>query len=146
MLLCFNVRRKAEAVKGLGAESVRRCSREIKAVPTPEFVAQVQSKNISTSHKYDAPEEGGSGFRIEPPRGNLQNGSYNYTGSMIHPKAAWNNNGAASTRNPVESRAHRPQVIVDLNSSSHRRDDRGYVATVRINLLGPFYLCHLKKH
>ena len=36
----FYFRRKAENVKGRGADSVRRGLRDAKAVPTPEFNAQ----------------------------------------------------------------------------------------------------------
>lgn len=38
--ISLNFRRKAEAVKGRHPESVRRGSREAKAVPTPEFNGQ----------------------------------------------------------------------------------------------------------
>ena len=38
--LFFYFRRKAENVKGRGADSVRRGLRDAKAVPTPEFNAQ----------------------------------------------------------------------------------------------------------
>ncbi|XVF73944.1 hypothetical protein PTKIN_Ptkin13bG0021600 [Pterospermum kingtungense] len=58
-------RKRAEAVKGRGPESVRRGSRNSKGVQTPEFIAEGQSKT-STSHEYDNLDDGASGFRIDP--------------------------------------------------------------------------------
>ncbi|CAI9764111.1 unnamed protein product [Fraxinus pennsylvanica] len=74
-------RRKTECVKGGGAESIRNNSRQSKAQPE----GQGQS-NKSTSVKYNLQEDSGSGFPIEPPRGNLRNG-YSHSNSMIHPNA-----------------------------------------------------------
>lgn len=74
-------RQKTESVKGGGAESIRNNSRKSKAQPE----GQGQS-NKSTSVKYNLQEDSGSGFPIEPPRGNLRNG-YSHSNSMIHPNA-----------------------------------------------------------
>ncbi|KAL2456584.1 Protein kinase superfamily protein [Abeliophyllum distichum] len=74
-------RRKAECVKGCGAESIRNNSRQSKAQPE----GQGQS-NKSTSVKYNLQEDSGTGFPIEPPRGNMRNG-YSHSSSMIHPNA-----------------------------------------------------------
>ncbi|XP_038692884.1 probable serine/threonine-protein kinase At1g09600 [Tripterygium wilfordii] len=124
-------RRKAETVKGRGPESVRRGSRDIKGVPTPEFIAQGQPKTTSSSHKYDLQQDSGSGFRIEPPRGSLQNG-YSHSNSMIHPSvvgSSWNKS-VGSGRSNAELKAHRyqmPQAAVDLSASSLNKDDRLFV-------------------
>uniref|UniRef100_A0A7N0UVH0 Protein kinase domain-containing protein n=1 Tax=Kalanchoe fedtschenkoi TaxID=63787 RepID=A0A7N0UVH0_KALFE len=76
-------RQKAEAVKGRGPESVRRGPRETKAVPSPEFDNQGR-QGQSISHKYKHPQDIGSGFRLEAPRGIAQKG-YMHSTSMIHP-------------------------------------------------------------
>ncbi|KAK4413422.1 putative serine/threonine-protein kinase [Sesamum alatum] len=70
-------KRKAESVKAHGAEHTRNHSRQQKAV----------AEGQCTSYKYKPQEDSGTGFRIEPPRGNLNNG-YSHSNSMIHPNAA----------------------------------------------------------
>ncbi|KAL0314072.1 UNVERIFIED_CONTAM: putative serine/threonine-protein kinase [Sesamum angustifolium] len=75
------LRRKAESVKGHGAEHTRSHSRQQKAVAE----GQGQSSKC-TSYMYNPQEGSGTGFPIEPPRGNLNNG-YSHSNSMIHPNA-----------------------------------------------------------
>ncbi|KAL0359991.1 UNVERIFIED_CONTAM: putative serine/threonine-protein kinase [Sesamum radiatum] len=74
-------KRKAESVKGHGAEHTRSHSRQQKAVAE----GQGQSSKYK-SYKYNPQEGSGTGFPIEPPRGNLNNG-YSHSNSMIHPNA-----------------------------------------------------------
>ncbi|KAL0456306.1 UNVERIFIED_CONTAM: putative serine/threonine-protein kinase [Sesamum latifolium] len=69
-------KRKAESVKGHGAEHTRSHSRQQKAV----------AEGQGQSSKYNPQEGSGTGFPIEPPRGNLNNG-YSHSNSMIHPNA-----------------------------------------------------------
>ncbi|KAL2231816.1 probable serine/threonine-protein kinase At1g09600 [Sesamum indicum] len=73
-------KRKAESVKGHGADT-RSHSRQQKAVAE----GQGQSSKF-TSYKYNPQEGSGTGFPMEPPRGNLNNG-YSHSNSMIHPNA-----------------------------------------------------------
>ncbi|KAK8568816.1 hypothetical protein V6N13_106699 [Hibiscus sabdariffa] len=91
-LRCEEARRKrAEAVKGRGAESDRRGSVDFRGMRTPEFIAQGQSKARIANI-----ESGASGFRIDPHKVALQNGLSQST-SMIHPTAVgtWNKEGPA---------------------------------------------------
>ncbi|KAL0351276.1 UNVERIFIED_CONTAM: putative serine/threonine-protein kinase [Sesamum calycinum] len=74
-------KRKAESVKGHGAEHTRSHSRQQKAVAE----GQGQSSKC-TSYMYNPQEGSGTGFPIEPPGGNLNNG-YSHSNSMIHPNA-----------------------------------------------------------
>ncbi|XWS21953.1 hypothetical protein CRYUN_Cryun30bG0102200 [Craigia yunnanensis] len=114
-------RKRAEAVKGRGPESVRRGSRDFKGVPTPEFIAQGQSKT-STCHKYDHLEDGASAFRIDPHKVTSQNG-LSHLSSMIHPSAVGSWNKAGSTRNIGELRTQNslnPQAA----NTSYKKDDR----------------------
>ncbi|XP_039006237.1 probable serine/threonine-protein kinase At1g09600 [Hibiscus syriacus] len=89
-LRCEEARRKrAEAVKRRGAESIKSGSMDFKGVRTPEFIAQGQSKT-RIAHI----ESGASGFQIDSRKVALQNGLSQST-SMIHPSAAatWNKAG-----------------------------------------------------
>ncbi|KAK9269822.1 hypothetical protein L1049_025395 [Liquidambar formosana] len=133
-------RRRAEAIKGRGPDSVRRGSREAKAMPSPEFNAkgQVSVQGQSTSHKYDLEEEGGSGFPLEPPRGTTQN-AFSHSTSMIQPSAvgsSWTHRvkeegmgpGQAfgSSRNNAQLRTERSGMsgATDLSNSSPSKDER----------------------
>lgn len=133
-------RRKATTVKGHGTESVRRGSRDTNAVPTPEFNAQgdisLKSNPKASSHKYDPLEDGGSGFRMEPPRGVRQNG-FCCSSSMVHPCAvgsSWKKT-AAPARNSGESqvqKSHIPQAALG------KEPGMGYVPKKnRIHYSGP---------
>ncbi|XP_062099909.1 probable serine/threonine-protein kinase At1g09600 [Humulus lupulus] len=119
-------RRRADTVKGRGPESVRRGSRDANQLPTPEFEddedtsMQKHSNAKTSSHKYSSPpEDGGSGFRMEPPRGERQNG-YAHSSSMVHPSAAVGSSRSKtvdnSTRNKL--RAQRFQKYLAPAESS----------------------------
>ncbi|PSS31830.1 Serine/threonine-protein kinase [Actinidia chinensis var. chinensis] len=118
-------RRKAEAGRGRGAESVRRGPRECEEVPTPEFDAQGQitlqgesnPKNISV--KYNPHEDGGSGFPIDPPRGFGKNGS-SHSSSMVHPSAV---GGYLWAKKAKEHEGNNFPVRT-IGSSGHRSDLR----------------------
>ncbi|KAL5843353.1 hypothetical protein ACOSQ4_009311 [Xanthoceras sorbifolium] len=134
-------RQRADAVKGRGPESIRRG--DLKAVRTPEFSPQGQPKTTSVSHKYNAQDDGGSGFLIEPSRGAKQNG-LSHASSAIHPSASWNKN-RGSGRNNAELLGQRTQMQRAAADSS-KRDDRltgkesavGYVPKKnRIHYSGP---------
>ncbi|XP_015580183.2 probable serine/threonine-protein kinase At1g09600 [Ricinus communis] len=143
-------RKREEAGKVRGAESVRRGSRDLKA-ESPEFIPQGQTKTTSTSYKYDIQEDGGSGFRIEPPRG-AKHLVISQCSSMIHPcavQSSINKNVGSSRHNNMESRtekSHKPQAAIDVSISSIKKDERvhakdnnlGYVRRKnRINYSGP---------
>ncbi|XP_030934839.1 probable serine/threonine-protein kinase At1g54610 isoform X2 [Quercus lobata] len=146
-------RRKAENVKGRGADSVRRGLRDAKAVPTPEFNAQgdvsLKTNPKTSSHKYDPTEESGSGFRMEPPRGARKNG-YTHSSSVAHTSLVGSslNRPGAPARYNGESKAqksHMPPAAADLSNSPHK-DERvarkepgmGYVPKKnRIHYSGP---------
>ncbi|KAF8411919.1 hypothetical protein HHK36_004477 [Tetracentron sinense] len=137
-------RKRAEAVKGRGPESVRRGSRESKAVAAPDANEELQvslqkrqgqSKPKSNSEKYNPQEDGGSGFPMEPPRGTTQNG-FSHSGSLIHPSAYGSSrnkkvkedetlvgSGRAfgSSRDVSElrtQRSHMPQGVADFSNLS----------------------------
>ncbi|XVF63388.1 hypothetical protein PTKIN_Ptkin09bG0083500 [Pterospermum kingtungense] len=137
-------RKKAEAVKGRGPESVRRGSREFKAVPTPEFIPQGQPR-ASNSHKYDRLrlEDGNTGFRVDPHKVTLQNG-LSHSSSMIHPSAvgSWNKAGFAGKSGELRKQnSLKPQEA----NGYYKKDDTsikdpasGYVPKkTRIHCSGP---------
>ncbi|KAI3460707.1 hypothetical protein Pfo_017370 [Paulownia fortunei] len=101
-------RRKAESVKGRGAEYVRNNSRKSKVI----LEEQGQS-NKSTIEKYNPPEDNGTGFPIEPPRGNLKNG-YSHSHTVIHPNAV----GYSSTKKVMDDAGH--SIPARTLSSSQR--------------------------
>ncbi|XP_008219089.1 PREDICTED: probable serine/threonine-protein kinase At1g09600 isoform X1 [Prunus mume] len=148
-------RRKVDAFKGRGTESVRRSSRDTKAVPTPEFNAQGDAslqqgqRNLKTTgHKYMPQRDSVSGFAMEPSGGARQNG-YSHCSSMIHPSAVESSlNKTVSTLNKSELRtqkSHKPQAGADFFISSNKKDERvhsrdsrmGYVPKNRIHYSGP---------
>lgn len=78
-----------------------------------EFSHQGQS-NKSTSYKYNPHEARGTGFPIEPPRGNFKKG-YSQSKSVIHPNAvgySWNKKTQDDSGHSVHART--------LSSSQHR--------------------------
>ncbi|XAR55662.1 Cyclin-dependent kinase [Bertholletia excelsa] len=79
-------RRKAEAVKGCGPESVRIGTRESKEVPAEE-------PSTLKSVKHDQHKDGRSGFPIDPSRG-IDKHEISRLTSMVHPSAV----GYSSTR------------------------------------------------
>ncbi|KAJ8759468.1 hypothetical protein K2173_007080 [Erythroxylum novogranatense] len=111
-------RRRAEAVKGRGPESVRRGTRDVK---TPEFVAQGQSKITSTSNNYDL-HDGAAGPK--------QNG-FSHSMSVAHPCAVEatlsKNVGSARSINVLRAqKSHLPQASVDMSNSSLKKPDRTF--------------------
>nr|QYW07104.1 cyclin-dependent kinase like 5 [Dimocarpus longan] len=112
-------RQRADAIKGRGPESIRRG--DLKAVRTPEFSAQGQPKTTSVSHKYNAQDEGGSGFLIEPPRGAKKNG-YSQPSSVVHPNASWSKNTGSARNNAEFSSRQRIQMHHAPDDSSKRND------------------------
>ncbi|WCJ34871.1 Protein kinase superfamily protein [Euphorbia peplus] len=112
-------RKRAEAGKGRGTESVRGNNKN----SPEEFIPQGQTKNTSTSHKYDMQEEGGSGFRIEPARGQKKN-SLTQTNSMIHPASLVAPSNKSSKQNP-EIRSRDSQAAEDVsNNLSNQKEQR----------------------
>lgn len=104
-------------MKGRGAESVCRGSRDVKEVRSPEFIAKGHSKP-GTTHKYDHP----SASVLNPCKVKLQNG-ISSSSSMIHPSAVDSWNKAGGTRNISEFRKQntmKPQVA----STYNKKDDR----------------------
>lgn len=142
-------RRRAEAGKVHGAESVRRVDRGLKVERSPEFIPQGQPKTTSTSYKYDIQEDAGSGFRIEPPRV-AKGTALSQSSSVIHPRAVGSslNKNVGSSRHNTELRTQKsymPQATVDISNSSLKKDERvfakepvGYVSRKnRIHYSGP---------
>ncbi|CAK9313991.1 unnamed protein product [Citrullus colocynthis] len=141
-------KKKAEAVKGRHPESVRRGSRDTKAVPTPEFNTQgditMKAHPISKkmSVKYNPQEDS------EPPR--VAQNRYNHSTSMVHPSIVglWGKPTEAS-RNCAESKTKKSQMhqsVGDLSTSSLKKEDSvstkdcgmGYVQKKnRIHYSGP---------
>ncbi|XP_039041928.1 probable serine/threonine-protein kinase At1g09600 [Hibiscus syriacus] len=102
------IRKREEAVKGRGAESVR----------LPELIAQGQSKP-GTTLKYDHPSA--SAIRIDPCKVASQNG-FSHSSSMIHPSAVELLNKAGCTRNTRNFRKQnsmKPQAV----NTSYKQDD-----------------------
>ncbi|XP_068312638.1 probable serine/threonine-protein kinase At1g09600 [Pyrus communis] len=142
-------RRKADAIKGRGPESVRRGSRDTKA-PSPEFNAQGegQRNRKTTGHKYMSQRDTVSGFAMEPHGGARSNG-YSHCSTMVHPSAVGSslNKTAGSTNRPElrSQRSHMPQAAADLLSSSSKKKETvagkesrtGYVPKNRIHCSGP---------
>ncbi|CAN6584339.1 unnamed protein product [Malus baccata var. baccata] len=142
-------RRKADAFKGRGPESVRRGSRDTKA-PSPEFNAQGegQRNRKTTGHKYMSQRDTVSGFAMEPHGGARSNG-YSHCSTMVHPSAVGSslNKTVSSTSRPElrSQRSHMPQAAADLLSSSSKKKETvagkesrtGYVPKNRIHCSGP---------
>ncbi|KAM6544081.1 hypothetical protein CsatB_008528 [Cannabis sativa] len=160
-------KRRADTVKGRGPESVRRGSRDANQLPTPEFedeqdtsLQKHSNAKTSSSHKYSStPDDGGSGFRMEPPRGERQNNGYAHSSSMVHPSSSSSSNNAEpgssrsktvdnSIRNKTDLRSQKPlmsQPESSMISSAKRSEtmhtkesDMGYVQKKnRIHYSGP---------
>ncbi|XP_059630480.1 probable serine/threonine-protein kinase At1g54610 isoform X2 [Cornus florida] len=153
-------RKKAEAVKGRGPESVRRGPRESKEV-SPEYDAQGQSNTKSISEKYYPLENDESDFPIEPPR--IPNNGFSLSNSMVHPCAvgySWTKKvkegdgyvglgrTTVSSQNGSEMRrqiSHMPQAPADMSNTHFKKNERvpvkestGYVPRQnRIHYSGP---------
>ncbi|KAK8677690.1 hypothetical protein V6N13_143215 [Hibiscus sabdariffa] len=102
-------RKRAEAVKGRGAESAR----------SPEFVAQGKSKP-GTTLKYNHPCA--SAIRVDPCKVTSQNG-LSHSSSMIHPSAVelWNKAGCTrNTGNFRKQNSMKPEAV----DTYYKKDDR----------------------
>ncbi|KAF5936829.1 hypothetical protein HYC85_024335 [Camellia sinensis] len=78
-------RKRAEAVKRRGTESVRRGPRDSKKVASPQRL-QGHSNPKSINVKYNPQEDGALGFPIDPPTG-LGKSGFTHSSSMVHPSA-----------------------------------------------------------
>ncbi|KAF8115400.1 hypothetical protein N665_0027s0016 [Sinapis alba] len=97
---------KAEDNKRRGGETVTRGRpKHLKTAQTPEFMGAGQSKVTCISHKFKTDEEGGTGFRIEPPRRGIQQNGYAHASTMVHPSVAnaeWNRGGSTKRQTDAE--------------------------------------------
>ncbi|XP_065847817.1 probable serine/threonine-protein kinase At1g09600 [Euphorbia lathyris] len=111
-------RKRAEAVKGRGTESVRGTFSKLSP---EEFIPPGQTKTTCTSYKYDMQEDAGSGFRIEPAGGYKKNG-LTQTNSMIHPSSLGAPSNKSSKPNPeIRSRDSQPAEDVP---NTNKKDER----------------------
>ncbi|KAF4373174.1 hypothetical protein F8388_019356 [Cannabis sativa] len=147
--------------------SLPKGSRDANQLPTPEFedeqdtsLQKHSNAKTSSSHKYSStPDDGGSGFRMEPPRGERQNNGYAHSSSMVHPSSSSSSNNAEpgssrsktvdnSIRNKTDLRSQKPlmsQPESSMISSAKRSEtmhtkesDMGYVQKKnRIHYSGP---------
>ena len=113
--------------------------KDVKTVQTPALMAAGQSKVTCISHKFKTDEEGGTGFRIEPPRrgGSQQNG-YAQASSVVHPSVAdteWNRGGSIKRKTNAELKSRVTQTG-DLSGDSGRRSSSRDYSTV--SLTSPF--------
>lgn len=97
--------------------------KDVKTVQTPELMAAGQSKVTCISHKFKTDEEGGTGFRIEPPRrgGSQQNG-YVQASSVVHPSVAdteWNRGGIIKRQTNADMKSRIVQTG-NLSGGSNR--------------------------
>ncbi|KAK9748643.1 hypothetical protein RND81_02G071600 [Saponaria officinalis] len=154
-------RRKAEAVKGRGPESVRRGPRQ--SNPTSEFEddedVSLQGKKGLNNHEIRG--NGVTAFTVETHRRNSAN-DVAHSNSMVHPSAmgsSWNKKSRdddthmvtgrtqSASRNGLDSRSQKSGLAngaADLSNLSTRRDDwaigkeNGYVPKKnRIHYSGP---------
>ncbi|XP_010471165.1 PREDICTED: probable serine/threonine-protein kinase At1g09600 [Camelina sativa] len=118
-------RLRAEDSKRRGGETVTRGRpKDLKTAQTPEFMAAGQSKVTCISHKFKTDEEGGTGFRIEPPRRGIQQNGKAHASSMVHPTVAgkeWNRGGSMKRQTNAELKSRISQTG-DLSGESYRRD------------------------
>ncbi|KAL1212473.1 putative serine/threonine-protein kinase [Cardamine amara subsp. amara] len=134
---------RVEDKKRRGGETVtRRRPNDLKTAQTPEFMAAGQSKVTCISHKFKTDEEGGTGFRIEPPRRGIQQNGHAHASSMVHPSVAnteWNRGGSMKRQTNTEMKSQ----TGDLAGGSYRRDSNRDYSTGnaprknRINFSGP---------
>ncbi|KAJ4874863.1 Protein kinase superfamily protein [Raphanus sativus] len=115
---------KAEDNKRRGGETVTRGrQKDLKTAQTPEFIAAGQSKVTCISHKFKTDEEGGTGFRIEPPRRGIQQNGYGHASTMVHPSVSdteWNRGGSIRRQTNAELKSRITQTG-DLSGDSCRR-------------------------
>ncbi|KAF4390323.1 hypothetical protein G4B88_024329 [Cannabis sativa] len=124
--------------------SLPKGSRDANQLPTPEFedeqdtsLQKHSNAKTSSSHKYSStPDDGGSGFRMEPPRGERQNNGYAHSSSMVHPSSSSSSNNAEpgssrsktvdnSIRNKTDLRSQKPLMSQPESSmiSSAKRSE-----------------------
>ncbi|KAF8065687.1 hypothetical protein N665_1164s0003 [Sinapis alba] len=119
-------KQKAEDNKRRGGETVTRGRpKDLKTTQTPEFMAAGKSKVTCISHKFKTDEEGGTGFRIEPPRRGIQQNGYAHASSMVHPSVAdteWNRGGGSIKRQTKAEMKSRISQTGNLSGDSCRRD------------------------
>ncbi|MBA0647122.1 hypothetical protein Goklo_015031 [Gossypium klotzschianum] len=109
-------RKRTEAVKGRGPESVRRGTSDFKGVRTLEFIEEGQSK-IRAGHI----EDGASGFHIDTHDVTLQN-CLSQSSSMIHRNAVGTWKKSVPTRNSVDLRPQ-PSLMPQATKASHKTQD-----------------------
>ncbi|CAH8282620.1 unnamed protein product [Eruca vesicaria subsp. sativa] len=117
-------RKGAETVKGRGAESLRRGSRDFKStVTTPEFIASGHSKTTNSTQRFN-PQEPSQTGRCDRDKG------LSHTSSMIHPSitATWSKN-ESSRQNVVELKATRSSNVPMTGLSPSHKDDAVVVPT-----------------
>ncbi|KAF8087499.1 hypothetical protein N665_0583s0008 [Sinapis alba] len=123
-------RKRADTVKGRGAESVRRVSRDFKStVTTPEFIASGQSKTTNTTQRFNAQEASRTGARGETGRCDRDKG-LSHTSSVIHPSitTTWSKN-ESSRHNVFELKATRSSNGTGEYLSPSNKDDAAVVPT-----------------
>lgn len=112
-------------------------TKDVKSTQTPEFMAAGKSKVTCISHKDKTDEEGGTGFRIEPPRRGIQQNGYGHASSMVHPSVAnteWNRGGGSIKRQTnTELKSRISQTGASSGDSCRRVSNRDY-STVRLFL------------
>ncbi|KAB2019112.1 hypothetical protein ES319_D08G275200v1 [Gossypium barbadense] len=109
-------RKRTEAVKGRGPESVRRGTSDFKGVRTLEFIEEGQSK-IRAGHI----EDGASGFHIDTHDVSLQN-CLSQSSSMIHRNAVGTWKKSVPTRNSVDLRPQ-PSLMPQATKASRKTQD-----------------------
>ncbi|CAN8239348.1 unnamed protein product [Cochlearia groenlandica] len=135
---------RVEDRKKRGGETVTRGrTKDLKTAHTPEFMEAGQSKVTCISHKFKTDEEGGTGFRIEPPRRGIQQNGKAHASSMVHPSVAdteWNRGGSIKRETNVEAKSSQRG---EFSGDSCRRDSNREYSTVnaprknRIHYSGP---------
>ncbi|XP_010542778.1 PREDICTED: probable serine/threonine-protein kinase At1g09600 [Tarenaya hassleriana] len=104
-------RKRADAAKGRGHESVSRGSRDVKNVATPEFIPSGQSKVTINGQRNNPQGINRTGLSVDPGRSGAQKG-FSHSSSMVHPvvAASWNKNGS-SRNSTVELKATRSSNV-----------------------------------
>lgn len=123
--------------------------KDLKTSQTPEFMDRGQSKVTCISHKFKTDEEGGTGFRIEPPRRGIQQNGYAHAFSMVHPSVAnteWNRGGGSIKRQTNAELKSRISQTGNLSGDSSRRASKRDYSTVSLFLVLPtlVYAAYLK--
>ena len=114
--------------------------KDLKSTQTPELMARGQSKVTCISHKFKTDEEGGTGFRIEPPRRGIQQNGYAHASSMVHPSVAnseWNIGGGSIKRKTNAELKSRISQTGNVSGDSCRRASKRDYSTVSLFLALP---------